>query len=67
MTHYKVELLDDYIRLRVKNNDHHIRAVLYLKSHIDIEKLKLAVKKSLHIVPVLGSKYVTTTRIISRW
>jgi len=58
MAKYKVEMLDDYIRLRTKNNDHQIRAVLNFKSHIEIGKLKEAVKKSLHIIPILGSKYV---------
>jgi len=37
MAKYKVEMLDDYIRLRTKNNDHQIRAVLNFKSHIEIK------------------------------
>jgi NRPS condensation-like uncharacterized protein len=58
MSTYRVEALDEYMRLQEKSNDHHIRIVLHFKSKIDIEKLKKSIRLSFQIVPVLGCKFV---------
>ncbi len=62
MPRYRIEPLDEYMRIQEKSNDHQIRAVLVFKSHLNLNALKRSLKRSFDIIPVLGSKYVRTAR-----
>ena len=58
MKSFKVELLDEYIFLQNKANDHQIRFVVELNGHIDTGRLKKAVEQSIIIVPLLACRLV---------
>ena len=58
MKQYPVEALDEYIRLQTVTNDHQIRAVLNFNGHLDLEKLRNAVKASFEMVPILRCRIV---------
>lgn len=58
MNRYPVEMLDHYIKLQIVTNDHRIRGIVFLKDHIDIDRLKNAVRVSFIYVPLLRCKYI---------
>jgi NRPS condensation-like uncharacterized protein len=62
MPRYRIEPLDEYMRIQEKSNDHQIRAVIVFKSHLNLDALRRSLKRSFDIIPVLGSKYVRTAR-----
>jgi NRPS condensation-like uncharacterized protein len=62
MPRYRIEPLDEYMRIQEKSNDHQIRAVMVFKSHLNLDALRRSLKRSFDIIPVLGSKYVKTSR-----
>jgi NRPS condensation-like uncharacterized protein len=57
MNSYRVELLDEYIRLQEVTNDHQVRGVITFRDHLDIDKFKKSVKKSFNFIPVLRCRY----------
>ena len=60
MNNYRVELLDEYIRLQEVTNDHQIRGVITFQNHLDIDKFKNAVRKSFNFIPILRCRYLRT-------
>jgi NRPS condensation-like uncharacterized protein len=55
---YPVELLDAYIRLQKVANDHQIRGVVSFAGQLDIEKLRIAIRRSFAYAPILACRYV---------
>jgi len=58
----KVEVLDHYLRLQERSNDHQLRAVLHLDSRIDLNALKRALRLSLEHISILSCGYIETSK-----
>jgi NRPS condensation-like uncharacterized protein len=54
MTKYSVEMLDEYIRLQEIVNDHRIRCSMVFDSHLNVQRLKAAIVKTIEIIPLLA-------------
>ena len=57
MSNQRLETLDEYIRLQGAVNDHQVRAVIWLKGRLDVERLRRCVDVTLDRIPVLGSRH----------
>lgn len=66
MERYRVEPLDEYIRLQQIANDHQIRAVISFSDRIDSQRLCGAIRQTFACAPVLGCRYVPLG-CLSRW